>query len=323
MIMSFVFLNLFALAAGYVIPFEYEAGRPYVHGTYENISTISNISVRMFLHFDTRSWAELDWDPFGGFDADSGVNFATIGSVNLRDIHDNLRYAFTDRQFGIHNFLPGNSLSKGYMGLGPSSAFLNESRGSLSFVVHSPDRGLLLVGYPEDRFTSLCSNNTLFTTPFLPPQPGPMRSRKLQGRLVLLDSSTGARIEYPGNSRISHSHIQIVPERMLISRPMYRVIRDMVPELSNDNFFDNCEYIRSILPVISIELQTNDSQVAGTILFYPTDYALKQNEQSDVCVLQVGPSVIDGYVAFDPLLLPETNIRITDTNISFCDSLYH
>ena len=309
------------------IPFDFDnaANLIYVNGTIEDIDGLLDPigPVKLYLQFDTQSWLEFE-SPEN--DTSNHNDLDVYGIVKLQSENGTLVDAYEDSFIALLDFQQESIFSKGFIGVGQNGPFLNQ-RHSIGIVL-SEKR--LMIGISDFDFNATyCHPNTFLQVPFSSPIPQDRISRKLAGqfRLVELHTFVPVVLSVTETAQLMTEDflIQIIPERLFIPEIFFREILSRVPVLTSGLMFENCEQVLHLLPIISLELFDEAGFVAGTIHFYPSDYIVREAGRDDTCSLILASSGTyaphTSIIGFDPLLLRESNILISDTHLSFCDRI--
>jgi hypothetical protein len=207
-----------------------------------------------------------------------------------------------------------NAFAASSMGIGASSALV-EQVGAVAVIKSRTDRrAQLVIGSTLDDFVSTCEVGTIMMLDFasgsvevtasLIADDG--ESTELFGDFELFEygdgSSNRARVPADMYTRI---------EELLIARGSVRMSETISPA----RFAECSAAVIASLPAI------NFNTAGGSIVYHPEDY-IEVNTDDNTCTLRIlrAREGVDG-LEFNPLLLVDSNVRVTRDNVwQICDS---
>ena len=201
------------------------------------------------------------------------------------------------------------------LGIGPGSPIMNFG-GSVDIL---PRR--LILGQSHEEFEQqFCLPGTLLSVPYSLDTTG-------AGRHLRITPNTTYVVQYPfleASVSWAITGLSIVNDRFIgfeVPETLYSDLVDVIniesPYWDDTDIFPtfaSCERVRNTLPTVSLVFEEY-----GQLVLYPEDYT--EMVDADQCILYVMPGPINGSMRFNPLRLTDFNIRLTETNLTFCDSL--
>ena len=202
------------------------------------------------------------------------------------------------------------------LGIGPGSELL-ENFNRIDIIPTSDQGGVLRLGHEEPL---PCLSNSSITVPWLL---GEFNSY-LGGGIYLIDSNSSEVI----SSSIHGSNIAARPHNRIslhngdlgLPDSFNEYIRSLIPHVSEDSSFENCDQIRTLLPQLLVQFEPNGSQ----ILFYPEDYTVDIPGTSS-CYLRVNAQIdlVDVLISINPFLLKDVGVSVNSSSVTFCDLATH
>ena len=228
--------------------------------------------------------------------------------------HTNPEISFTEPE--LYLALPGHvspdsesvSVASREIGIGPGSSLV-EAFGSVNFLRNNQQ--LILNDTDASVFQANCAPDSVFRTSFV---------------------DFGIRADWvmtvdmgDWNPRPFRATTWMTNDREILHVPADNL--EMVFEIIGPNWVDqrimNCENVIRRLPriVLSILESFGASEiVAGQLVLYPEDYTRMEPDGS--CTLLIGTQVaMPNRARFNPLLVPNVNVRFTNSEIFVCDSI--
>jgi hypothetical protein len=200
---------------------------------------------------------------------------------------------------------PSTLTSYSYMGIGPNS-FITREVGSVA-VIRNGSRPELILRSTPDYFRTSCIPGSLMTF---------NANRHLSAATSLQSSNMEASF---GTHEIRFAAIYSF--RAYVPPSMFQGIMELLPPLGFlldelDPRYFNCTLAGiATLPNIQFTFSTGDSLVV-----LPEDY-VDFDATDNSCKVRVGAAPIGQYLIIDPLMLVDTNVRISRDNVwEFCDS---
>ena len=206
-----------------------------------------------------------------------------------------------------------------YLNIGPSS-FLVSRFGQVAIVrnISNPEQGELIVGDHHFSFFESCVDNSILTVPFVEPNLNQgMNGDVVEGffRLETLDQHVIASEEYMRFRLVGGwTKLIMLPENI---GSVIESLLQTTGAVRNRNMFGNCSFdrVRRELPSIILGFH------GGRIELQPDDYLYFDLARS-TCTpkYRIDRSQVD-VVSWNPLLMKGVNIRISDSEINFCDTV--
>ncbi len=215
----------------------------------------------------------------------------------------------------IHDADDASYVGAVQLGIGPGSPIMNFG-GSVDIV----SRRLILGQSHEEFAQRFCLPETLLSVPYSLDTTGAGRHLRMTPNMTYV-------VQYPffeASLSWAIAGMSIVTDRFIgfeIPETSYNDLVDVIniesPYWDDTEIFPmfaSCARVRNTLPIVSLVFEEY-----GQLVLYPEDYT--EMVDADQCILYLMPGPINGSMRFNPLRLTDFNIRLTDTNFTFCDSL--
>jgi hypothetical protein len=231
----------------------------------------------------------------GAEEGPATLSFANAGNPSL--VYD------VEAPEAMYVFSPSSS----YIGMGASSALVQQV-GAVAVIKGISRRAELVLGSSMDVFMTTCAPGTLMTLSFAA---GPIQITAKLGNGTTFEPFGDHRLEVNGDGSQAK-----VPGTMFdrIGAILTSQGSVVIPESFNRHFSRCSEAIMESLPTIDF------TTPVGSIVYFPEDYVFFNPEDS-TCKLRITRATDGAPLAFSPLLLVDTNVRITrDNQLNICES---
>lgn len=286
------------------IPFSFdEDGIPFVNAS---LPRFTNMSFQFSLKPKGSNWVMWENQDDQLIDDTLRITLSfpdSIPAISLRDTE--MFFSIPRRTFICQDVVSRASRA---LGIGRRSSFIEEF-GAVNFLQNSQQ--LILNDTDGAVFGANCENNSVFRTSF-------MESGTDADWVMTVD--TGDRQSHPfrATTWISHSS-----EILHLPSDNVQSILEILAQDAADPMSRNCENARRRLPRIELSIWESPyaiASVSGRLILYPDDYTRVEPDGS--CTLLIGTGIAwPNYARFNPLLVPNLNVRFTNDEIFLCDAI--